>query len=259
MLGLMSQIVTRAEIQICSRVLYAANCTQNRHFTKYHDIGKPKLTITVQPVRFVSASTNVKEGLISRIKQKLTATVSDKTKARYAGIVVYEKCADSINWTEFFEYFGLEDSFHSWFLAIELHMWMCMVVGISEKFGRVFRNSLVDAMWKDVEVRLTELKNDIPSSSERKKYLKGITEQFNAALVSYDEGLLCDDKVLAASIWRTLYSFENMDPRQLEKAVHYVRKQVSHLNSLHSEDYIKKGSVTFLSVKIIHQEYSASA
>ncbi|GIY35928.1 ubiquinol-cytochrome-c reductase complex assembly factor 1 [Caerostris extrusa] len=111
-------------------------------------------------------------------------------------------------------------------------------------------------MWTDVELRLQQLKEI--RRSARKKYLKEIDDQFVAALISYDEsklktGLLCDDTVLAAAAWRTLYGFRPVDPRLLEAIVSYIRMQVDHLDSLNTEDIMHRGSVTFLPIKsIIH-------
>lgn len=41
------------------------------------------------------------------------------------------------------------------------------------------------------------------------------------------QGLLSDDSVLAAALWRNLFTCQCEDPRQLELMVEYVRKQVS--------------------------------
>ncbi len=41
------------------------------------------------------------------------------------------------------------------------------------------------------------------------------------------QGILSDDCVLAAALWRNLFNRECEDPRQLELMVEYVRKQVS--------------------------------
>ena len=53
-----------------------------------------------------------------------------------------------------------------------------------------------------------------------------LSEQFQAALVIYDEGILCDDIVLASAVWRRILS-RHCDARQLEAMVKYVRQMVS--------------------------------
>lgn len=41
------------------------------------------------------------------------------------------------------------------------------------------------------------------------------------------QGILSDDRGLAAALWRTFFNQKCEDPRQLELLVEYVRKQVS--------------------------------
>lgn len=53
-----------------------------------------------------------------------------------------------------------------------------------------------------------------------------ISHQFNFALISYDEGIMSDDQVLAGALWRTYFCSACNDPEQLEKLLIYVRKQV---------------------------------
>lgn len=68
---------------------------------------------------------------------------------------------------------------------------------------------------------------NIPGSIKRKQF-KQLTLQFNAAIIAYDEGILSDDKVLAGALWRTFFNSSCSNPEQLEKLVHYVRKNVSN-------------------------------
>lgn len=92
-------------------------------------------------------------------------------------------------------------------------------------------------------------------ATHRKEALKAMTETFYAALFGYDEvpnawsrcgcgpgceadvvvvsqGVLSDDRVLAAALWRNLFNCECEDPRQLELLVQYVRKQVGSTPSV---------------------------
>lgn len=71
----------------------------------------------------------------------------------------------------------------------------------------------------------------------------------------YFQGILSDDTVLAAAVWRTLYSCQHVDPQLLEKAVLYIRKQLSYLDSQNSEHIIFKGTISFLSLKSIFSDY----
>lgn len=53
-----------------------------------------------------------------------------------------------------------------------------------------------------------------------------LSEQFQAALVSYDEGM-SDDRVMAAAIWRRFYSLSvDTKAENIEAIVKYIRHQV---------------------------------
>lgn len=70
--------------------------------------------------------------------------------------------ADQINYLEFFKRFELPDTFNSWFLVTELHVWMLLVRAMAEgsetgEDGRFLRNCIVEAMWADVGTRAKKL------------------------------------------------------------------------------------------------------
>jgi len=52
----------------------------------------------------------------------------------------------------------MADTFFSWFLVTELHVWMIMVRYMAdEKDGKIVRNSAVAAMWEDTRARVENL------------------------------------------------------------------------------------------------------
>lgn len=53
-----------------------------------------------------------------------------------------------------------------------------------------------------------------------------LSEQFQAALLAYDEGLQTNDMVLAGALWRRLYQQKEVDAEHLDLLVKYIRKQV---------------------------------
>jgi cytochrome b pre-mRNA-processing protein 3 len=61
--------------------------------------------------------------------------------------------------------------------------------------GRLVRNSMLQAMWEDVDVRSKKLEGAL--SSARKHQIGELNEMFQANMIGYDEGLLTDDRVLA--------------------------------------------------------------
>ncbi|XP_054708510.1 ubiquinol-cytochrome-c reductase complex assembly factor 1-like [Uloborus diversus] len=199
-----------------------------------------------------SAVAYAKTSVFGRLKRKIYDSYSSKTKINVSAQLVYESCVDGIDWNEFIEYFGLPDTLHSWFLLVQLHVWMCVLVLVSETQGRIFRNVLIDAMWNDVEARLDKLA--VIKSSKKKEYLAELLSQFQAALISYDEGILGDDTCLAAAVWRTMFNFRDVDPRTVEDMVYYIRRQLSHLDSLNTENMLFYGKIKFLPLKDIIEE-----
>lgn len=76
-----------------------------------------------------------------------------------------------------------------------------------------------------------------------KKNMAFMTNSFYAAILGYDEGILSDDRGLAAALWRTFFNQKCEDPRQLELLVEYVRKQMQYLDSMNGEDLLLTGEV----------------
>uniref|UniRef100_A0A8D2CWG6 Ubiquinol-cytochrome c reductase complex assembly factor 1 n=1 Tax=Sciurus vulgaris TaxID=55149 RepID=A0A8D2CWG6_SCIVU len=78
-----------------------------------------------------------------------------------------------------------------------------------------------------------------------KKNMILMTNNFYAAILGYDEGILSDDHGLAAALWRTFFNQKCEDPRQLELLVEYVRKQMQYLDSMNGEDLLLTGEVNW--------------
>uniref|UniRef100_A0A8C2W3K0 Ubiquinol-cytochrome c reductase complex assembly factor 1 n=1 Tax=Chinchilla lanigera TaxID=34839 RepID=A0A8C2W3K0_CHILA len=78
-----------------------------------------------------------------------------------------------------------------------------------------------------------------------KKNMILMTNNFYAAILGYDEGILSDDHGLAAALWRTFFNQKCEDPRQLELLVEYVRKQMQYLDSINGEDLLLTGEVSW--------------
>lgn len=67
----------------------------------------------------------------------------------------------------------------------------------------------------------------------RNAQIRELSEQFNAAVIGYDEGIQSNDRVLAAALWRRFFHLECNNPELVESLVIYVRKQVS-FNTMHN-------------------------
>lgn len=63
-----------------------------------------------------------------------------------------------MNHLEFFEELNLPDTFYSWFVIMELHIWMLSVRAMAEgDEGKLIRNGMLEALWNDVKHRANKL------------------------------------------------------------------------------------------------------
>lgn len=142
---------------------------------------------------------------------------------------MYQSVADTIDYKAFFQQFNLPNTFNSWFLVTELHVWMLLMRAMAEgdesgEDGRFMRNCIVEAMWADVNTRAKKLGSQNPSGVRNQ--IQILSQQFQAALITYDEGIMSDDKGLAGAIWRRFFEMDCENYEKLEEMVLYVRKQV---------------------------------
>ncbi|XP_042582478.1 ubiquinol-cytochrome-c reductase complex assembly factor 1-like [Cyprinus carpio] len=165
----------------------------------------------------------------------------NKWKIKIAALRMYTCCVERINYDEFFEKCSLPDTLNSWFLVAQLHVFICVVLfWVGGRAGKYMCRYIVHSMWEDVEQRSKIMGID---AIQRKESMKVMTETFYAALFGYDEGILSDDCVLAAALWRNMFNRQCEDPRQLELMVEYVRKQMQFIDALDGEDLLLTGEV----------------
>lgn len=69
---------------------------------------------------------------------------------------------------------------------------------------------------------------------------------FTALVIGYDEGYLCDDRTLAAAVWRNLLDRNtDVEPGDLLALVDYIHKNLQHLETL-SDDQLLSGFISFI-------------
>ncbi|XP_077294188.1 ubiquinol-cytochrome c reductase complex assembly factor 1 [Arctopsyche grandis] len=175
-------------------------------------------------------------GYFLKMMRKAFAPQLKRSRMKIAGSTNYENIVDVIDYNEWFRIFKMSDTLMSWFLITELHVWMLMVRCMAEgDDGRFVRNSLVESLWNDVSFRVQKL--GVRSSSQKRKNLDILSEQFQAAIISYDEGLLGNDMVLAGAIWRRFFSMEHDNAADIETIVKYIRRQVMALDDIPKEKF----------------------
>lgn len=197
----------------------------------------------------LAAGEDEQGGFFKRFIARMGWIDNSKVRLRVSSCTLYESVADSINYAEFFTLFRMPDTFNTWFLITELHVWMLLVRSMAEgaekdAAGRYLRNCIVETMWDDVTTRAKKLAASNPSAV--KPQIQMLSEQFQAALISYDEGVCFDDKALAAALWRRFFSGHCDDYEKLELLVKYVRKQMSMLDQLSRYDFAIKPKVQWL-------------
>lgn len=160
--------------------------------------------------------------------------------------VAYMTCAEQGSVEDFYRICKLPDTFHSWFLVVHLHLWICMVRLKQEgKDGAVLYKQMVAFFWEDVEhrIRLLEI-NDRQLVGETTKEL---FKSFRGLLLAYDEGIVGDDTVLASALWRNMFHAckETANAQDVALLLEYVRKEVKSFDGQSSTPMLDRGVVQF--------------
>jgi len=209
-----------------------------------------------------SGSTNVKvvprlelegDNFAIRMYKKIFSGVP-KAKLKASGFVLLTHCTQKPDLEGFFTTFDMPDTFYSWFLVTELHVWLLGARVMRDgDLGRLVRNSMVEALWQDCDTRAKSIAD--MASSVRSKNIVGIAEEFQAALFVYDEGLVGNDMQLANALWRRFFlsmkeaeEGQLPDPEKLELLVNYVRRVANYLDITESADIIVKNQIVWPSL-----------
>ncbi|XP_053984007.1 ubiquinol-cytochrome-c reductase complex assembly factor 1 isoform X1 [Hylaeus volcanicus] len=189
------------------------------------------------------------DGLLFRLLSKV-GLHKEKYQSVAVGYLIYENLVDELQYSKFFNDFNMADTFFSWFLVTELHIWMLLVRYMAEgKDGKLVRIYLVEALWKDVENRIKALGAIHPKI--KKKQLSTLSAQFNAAVIGYDEGILSEDRVLAGALWRRFFCLECNNPEHIEKLLIYVRKQTYLLDKIPAHEILRSTKVNWIDLSNI--------
>lgn len=172
-----------------------------------------------------------------------------KSKLKASGYILLTHCVQKTDLEKFFRVFNMPDTFYSWFLVSELHVWMLSTRLMNEgEYGRSTRNAMVEALWQDCDQRAKSI-GDMAASA-RSKQILSISEEFQAALFVYDEGLVGGDKELANALWRRFFlSMQDDEEKQIpdmEKLallVDYVRRTMEYLDNTDAVTLLIKAQV----------------
>lgn len=138
---------------------------------------------------------------------------------------LFEITIHQINFLEFQKRFQMPNTFNTWFLITELHIWMLSVRAIADReHGEVIRNAIIEAMWHDVSYRAKKLSPT--RQSLIKNQIEELSGQFQYAMIAYDEGLMTNDMRLASALWERYFNRNSDNFDQIELLVKYVRMNV---------------------------------
>ena len=177
--------------------------------------------------------------LLQRLKQKFFregAAVS-KVTLYNSGYSLAAVATHNVDVAAWFRVFDMPDTFFSWFLVTELHVWMLSTrinVGSDKTDSERLRNFMVEALWDDLERRSKQIPM---SNSMRKNQIWDLAEEFQTALIVYDIGALGDDMALANAVWKRFFlADDDADPQKIELLVKYVRKTLAYLDTVNHND-----------------------
>ncbi|KAF9341818.1 Protein cbp3, mitochondrial [Linnemannia elongata] len=151
----------------------------------------------------------------------------------------YEICAQQLQDKRSFwiDTCGLPDNFQTWFSITHLHVWLLMVRIRAEDHGKVFQQQLVNHFFHDIEDRM-RYNHKISSGRIISTYMHDFLAQFHGGVLAYDEGMCKDDPIMAAALWRNLFTSSG-NPAQIAILVDYVRKELHNLDTMSSDDFLE--------------------
>ncbi|KAF2191483.1 hypothetical protein K469DRAFT_720507 [Zopfia rhizophila CBS 207.26] len=145
-----------------------------------------------------------------------------------------------------YDMLGLTPTFNVWAQITFIHMYMLQVRFrmFPSTHAPVWTQHLINHAFYAAEDRLV-VWHKITSSSLRQKYLKDLFSQWRGVLLSYDEGLVKGDAMLAAALWRNLLNArEDIDYQKLAEIVGYIRREIRRLDEA-TDDEVARGSWRF--------------
>ncbi|TDZ36379.1 Protein CBP3 [Colletotrichum spinosum] len=134
----------------------------------------------------------------------------------------------------------LPPSFSSWSQTTMLHMYIVLarLRCLERDAAQALQHQFIDQFFFDCE-RMMHLNHGMTSSALRQRYLKEIFVQWRGLIAAYDEGVVKDDRVLAAAVWRNLFKArEAADMRQIAAVVAWIRASLRDMEAGAVEDLL---------------------
>lgn len=141
---------------------------------------------------------------------------------------------------------GLDPTFYSWAQVMFLHMYALTARFRAFPAAHVttWHQNLLDHFFYAAEDRMT-VWHGMTSRGVRNRYLKDLNAQWRGVLVSYDEGVIKNDAVLATAVWRNIFNADaQVDVLDLALVTAHLRSQMSKLDGM-TDEVVAGARVTF--------------
>ena len=141
---------------------------------------------------------------------------------------------------------GLDVTFNAWAQVVMLHMYVLTVRlrGFPAEHAKIWHQNLLDHFFYAAEDRMA-VWHGMSARGVRNKYLKDLWHQWRGLLLSYDEGLIKGDAVMAAAVWRNMFkASEDADVGDVSMVTAYLRRELRRVGEM-SDDVVGEGKVTF--------------
>lgn len=245
-----SQMVTSAIRSKGNHKIVSENVELNRNYNLLPICKLPTIRSVQQKLLFGSSavinedSTEAKKNIFQRLKKKMFPHANlriSRNVLGQAGTVLSTCCTHQVDVEQFFKILDLPDTYYSWWLVTELHIWMLFIrlnVGKTEE-GLLCRHHMMNEVYKDMDNR-AKLMGGKLGAKERNDTIWDLAEECKFAIAIYDLGLIKSDVDLANSLWRRFFLMtENVDVEKLELLVAYVRKTVAFLDQHPLDSFLK--------------------
>lgn len=160
----------------CTRGPITPRCSQTSRNFK---VVPPVLVQEDPPISTIPKQTKKESHWLVRKYQEFMSKPS-RHELVGAGTALSSCCLQDVRFKDFFETFDMPDTYMSWFLVTELHIYMVsnrlqsMVQNKDE--AQVVMKSLQESLWKDCSERM-KLLGQIPVG-KRNKFLSDLSQQF---------------------------------------------------------------------------------
>ncbi|EDQ89140.1 uncharacterized protein MONBRDRAFT_32573 [Monosiga brevicollis MX1] len=155
---------------------------------------------------------------------------------------LYSICAERSLHPHFYRVCDLPDTFQSWYLITQLHLYFFLVwLKQAGGDGPFVYKQMVTLFWEDVDHRMRIM--GVDDRTIQQESLRELFSMFYGLIFAYDEGVAGDDMTLAAALWRNMFhdARADVDGQKLAVMVEYVRREMLRLDQTDVAKLIESG------------------